>query len=60
MNDKLRMYNFPLSLAKDIKTFIALTLENKLWVNCLAEFLIEIKFYLKTEDTHNDETFVDH
>ena len=51
MNDKLRLYNFPgKMMIYNIKSFIAKTLENRLWVKCLAEFLIEIKFYKKTED----------
>ena len=52
MNDKLRMYNFPQGTAHNIKKLVATTLENKLWVTCLAEFLIEIKFHRKFED-HN-------
>ena len=51
MNDKLRLYNFPgKMMIYNIKSFIAKTLENRLWVKCVAEFLIEIKFYKKTED----------
>ena len=51
MNDKLRLYNFPGKITiYNIESFIAKTLENRLWVKCLAEFLIEIKFYKKTED----------
>ena len=50
MNNKLLVYNFPYSNIDNIKQFIAKMLENKLWANCLAEFLIEIKFYKKTED----------
>ena len=48
MNNKLRMYNFPFCGIKNIKDFIAKTLENKLWVNSFAKFLTEIKFYRKT------------
>ena len=52
------MYNFPCCKISNIKHFIiAKTLENKLWVKCLAEFLIDIKFYLsKTEVGHIAET----
>ena len=50
MNDKLRLYNYPQSTTQNIKNFVAMTLGNKLWVTCLAEFLTEIKFYRKFED----------
>ena len=52
MHNKLRMYNFPSGTINNIKRFISKTLENKVWVKCLAEFLTEIKFYQKTEDAH--------
>ena len=54
MNDKLRMYNFPSCTISNINDFITKTFEHKLWVKCLAEFLTEIKFYMKTDDTHVD------
>ena len=38
------------------KDFIAKTFEHRLWVKCLAEFLIDIKFYKKTEDDDIAET----
>ena len=56
MNNKLRMYNFPWGTIYNIKQFIAKTLESKLWVKCLAEFLTEIKFYQKTTDAHVAES----
>ena len=51
------MYNYPQS-THNIKKFVAMTLENKLWVTCLAEFLTEIKFYRKYEDNRASETLV--
>ena len=57
MTDKLKMYNYPQS-THNIKKFVAVTLENKLWVTCLAEFLTEIKFYRKCEDNRASETLV--
>ena len=50
MNDNLRLYNFPGNMIYNIKSFIAKTLENRLWVKWLAEFLTEIQFYKKTDD----------
>ena len=50
MNNKLRMYNFPLCTISNIEQFVAKTFDNQLWVKCLAEFLTEIKFYNKIED----------
>ena len=58
MNNKLRMYNFPKSTAHSIKQFLTITLKNKLWVKCLAEFLTEIKFYRKNEDDHASEIMI--
>ena len=55
MNDKLYLYNFPGDTIYNSKSFIAKTLENRLWVKYLAEFLTEIKFYKKTEDANNAE-----
>ena len=52
------MYNFPDSKAHSIKEFIRITLKNKLWVKCLAEFLTEIKFYRKNENDHASEIIV--
>ena len=56
MNNKLRMYNFPLCTISNIEQFVAKTFDNQLWVKCLAEFLTEIMFYKKTEDAHIPET----
>ena len=52
MTNKLRMYNFPSGTINTVKRFISKTLETKVWVNCLAEFLTKIKcfFFQKPED----------
>ena len=52
MNNKLKMYNFPQSTINNIKRFVAVSLENKLWANCFAEFLTNIKFHKSSEEDH--------